>query len=67
MKEKLETQENPSRPKLRVSPNLVDFNETQYILSSHKNSDAYKLNAFNQAESDKLPSDRAIPDTRNYK
>ena len=51
----------------KLSPNLIGFNETQYLLSSHKNDDAYKLNAFNQAESDRLASDRPIPDTRNYK
>ena len=51
----------------KVSPNLIGFNETKYLRSSHKNSDAYKLNAFNQVESDKLHSDRLIPDTRNYK
>ena len=51
----------------QISPNLIDFNETKYLVSSHKNADAYKLNAFNQVESDKLHSDRLIPDTRNYK
>lgn len=55
------------KPKPLVSPNLIGFNETQYLLASHKNSDSYKLNAFNQMESDKLASDRPVPDTRNYK
>jgi hypothetical protein len=55
------------QPKKKVSPNLIGFNETKYLQSSHKNSDAYKLNAFNQVESDRLHSDRLVPDTRNYK
>ncbi len=50
-----------------ASPNLEGFNETAYILGSPKDSDTYKLNAFNQAESDKIASDRSIPDTRNYR
>lgn len=48
------------------SPNLEGFNETFYISTGHKDKDSYKLNAFNQEESDKLASDRKIPDTRNY-
>ena len=48
------------------SPNLEGFNETLYISTGHKDKDSYKLNAFNQAESDRLESDRRIPDTRNY-
>lgn len=60
-------QDGPHEVKSKISPNLVDFNETKYLQSSHKNADAYKLNAFNQIESDKLHSDRHIPDTRNYK
>ena len=50
------------------SPNLEGFNETDYISKAHHdNNDAYKLNGFNQGESDKLKSDRTVPDTRNYK
>ena len=49
------------------SPNLEGFNETLYISSAHKDQDSYKLNAFNQEESDKLRSDRAVPDSRNHK
>lgn len=49
------------------SPNLAGFNESAYILGSIKDGkDAYRYNAFNQEESDKLPSDRTVPDTRNY-
>ena len=49
------------------SPNLEGFNETKYITSAHKDGDAYKLNAFNQEASDRLSSDRSIPDTKHYK
>lgn len=56
---------NNKQPK-KHSPNLEGFNETYYIATGHKDTDSYKLNAFNQAESDKLKSGRKIPDTRNY-
>ena len=46
-------------------PNIADFNETLYIRSEAKDRDAYKKNAFNLAASDKLASDRQIPDTRH--
>ena len=49
------------------SPNLEGFNESLYIGLARKDKDSYKLNAFNQAESDKLRSDRAIPDSRHYR
>ncbi len=51
--------------KLR-SPNLEGFNETEYISQAHRDSDAYKLNGFNQGESDRLKNDRTVPDTRNH-
>ncbi len=57
----------PGKKATAKSPNLEGFNETAYILGSPKNQDTYRLNAFNQAESDKLNSARMIPDTRNYK
>ena len=48
------------------SPNLLGFNETAYILGDGRDSrDVYKRNGFNQVESDKLPSDRSVPDTRH--
>lgn len=52
--------------KRKKSPNLEGFNETEYVLTSRRDQDSYKLNAFNQAESDRLASDRSIPDTRHY-
>jgi len=51
----------------RRSPNLEGFNESLYIRTARKDQDTYKLNAFNQAESDRLHSDRAIPDSRHYR
>lgn len=48
------------------SPNLEGFNETEYIRLGHRVTDTYKLNAFNQEESDRLASGRSIPDTRNH-
>ncbi|KAJ1157931.1 hypothetical protein NDU88_010628, partial [Pleurodeles waltl] len=44
------------------------FEERRY-LSARKwraGEDPYKLYAFNQRESERLPSDRAIRDTRHY-
>lgn len=62
--ERLSDQQFPVDAK--QNPNTLRFNETVYILgSSRDNTDAYKKNAFNQAESDKLPSNRKIPDTRH--
>ena len=50
----------------KQNPNTMRFNETAYILGSARDSDdAYKMNAFNQVESDKLPSNRKVPDTRH--
>lgn len=48
------------------SPNLEGFNETDYIAKGRHDTDAYKLNGFNQEASDKLSSDRTVPDTRSY-
>lgn len=49
------------------SPNLEGFNETAYIHGVQRDPDAYRRNAFNQEESDKLHSDRSVPDTRHYR
>ena len=50
----------------KQNPNMLRFNESAYILESSRDSaDAYKKNAFNQVESDKLPSNRKVPDTRH--
>ena len=49
------------------SPNLEGFNETAYVFAVKRDSDSYKRNAFNQEASDKLQSDRSLPDTRHYK
>lgn len=49
------------------SPNLEGFNETEYILAVKRDADSYKHNAFNQEASDKLRSDRSLPDTRHYR
>ena len=57
---------NSNKMPKKDSPNLAGFNATEYIATGHVDTDSYKLNAFNQAESDKLQSDRAVPDTRNY-
>jgi hypothetical protein len=58
--------EGPLKVAKGRSPNLEGFNETAYIITGHRDKDSYKLNAFNQAESDLLASDRGVPDTRNY-
>ena len=50
----------------KQNPNVLRFNESAYILGSSRDSaDAYKKNAFNQVESDKLLSNRKVPDTRH--
>ena len=61
------SREDQDEMQRRKSPNLEGFNETAYIYGVHQDSDAYKRNAFNQEESDKLRSDRSIPDTRHYR
>lgn len=60
-------QGKPIEGPIRRSPNLEGFNETLYITSGRRHTDSYKLNAFNQAESDKLKSDRNVPDSRHYR
>ena len=59
--------QDQNEKKIRKSPNLEGFNETGYIYEVQRDPDTYKRNAFNQEESDKLHSDRSIPDTRHYK
>lgn len=41
------------------------FDEAGYVTAGSKDLDPYVKNRFNQAASDALPSNRAIPDTRN--
>ncbi|GBP31670.1 Polypeptide N-acetylgalactosaminyltransferase 2 [Eumeta japonica] len=41
------------------------FDEPGYVAAGAKASDPYVKNRFNQAASDALPSNRAVPDTRN--
>lgn len=41
------------------------FDEAAYVAGGAKDIDPYVRNRFNQAASDALPSNRAIPDTRN--
>lgn len=52
-----------------TSPRLTwdYFDETGYILGGglRTGEDPYQRNRFNQQASDQLPSNRAIPDTRN--
>ncbi|EDV24009.1 uncharacterized protein TRIADDRAFT_27318 [Trichoplax adhaerens] len=50
---------------IRWNPN---FDEKAYIGATalKQGEDAYIRNAFNQAECDKLPTDRGVPDTRDY-
>ena len=60
-------QQDQSGKNKRNSPNLEGFNETAYVFAVKRDSDSYKRNAFNQEASDKLQSDRSLPDTRHYK
>lgn len=50
-------------------PSWQYFDERRYISSKalHPGEDVYLKNKFNQAASDKLSSNRDIPDTRHYK
>lgn len=41
------------------------FDEAGYVAGGSKDNDPYVRNRFNQAASDNLPSNRAVPDTRN--
>lgn len=41
------------------------FDEGGYVGGGQRDSDPYVRNRFNQAASDALPSNRAVPDTRN--
>ncbi|XP_023942122.1 polypeptide N-acetylgalactosaminyltransferase 2 [Bicyclus anynana] len=41
------------------------FDEAGYVAGGSRDNDPYVRNRFNQAASDNLPSNRAVPDTRN--
>ena len=45
---------------------LKGFDEKAYIDATRAKDDPYGRNAFNQVESDKLASDRDVPDTRHH-
>ena len=59
------------RPTPEHQVNDIDgyFDEGKYIAATklRPGEDAYKRNKFNQAATDALPSNRAVPDTRNKK
>ena len=51
------------------SPNLKGFDERAYLSAKAVvgDEDPYQRNKFNQAVSDRIPSNRAIIDTRSYR
>jgi len=61
-----EKEDMSGRGKLKFGIDMQYFNEKKYIegKSVKKGDDPYAKNKFNQAASDKLASNREIPDTR---
>lgn len=55
------------RAKDASQPRKLFLDEEAYVAAAtlRPGDDAYSRNKFNQAESDKLPSNRVVPDTRN--
>ncbi|XP_041988565.1 polypeptide N-acetylgalactosaminyltransferase 2-like [Aricia agestis] len=62
-----EAESSPASPEdvFGVSTGRSYFDEAGYVAGGAKDNDPYVRNRFNQAASDNLPSNRAIPDTRN--
>ncbi|GCC35530.1 hypothetical protein chiPu_0014015 [Chiloscyllium punctatum] len=58
-----------TRPPWLDGAHAQAFDEKAYLLSKtlKPGDDPYGRHAFNQQESDRLPSDRAIRDTRHYR
>lgn len=63
-----EAESSPSSPEETFgtgSTGRTYFDEAGYVAGGAKDNDPYVRNRFNQAASDNLPSNRAVPDTRN--
>ncbi|XP_072939154.1 polypeptide N-acetylgalactosaminyltransferase 2 [Epargyreus clarus] len=63
-----ETESSPASPEDTNgtgSTGRAYFDEGGYVSGGARDNDPYVRNRFNQAASDQLPSNRAVPDTRN--
>ncbi|XP_013142417.1 PREDICTED: polypeptide N-acetylgalactosaminyltransferase 2-like [Papilio polytes] len=63
-----ETESSPASPEDNYgtgSTGKTYFDEGGYVSGDKRDKDPYVRNRFNQAASDNLPSNRAVPDTRN--